>query len=195
MHVCILANAHRHRDTHSRTVLDGLPSFNCHAFPHWPHLVVFLRVTLASLFTSKLCAWPADCTFTSPCYPATAALVLGPPEIHSRHRTQRSLKKHQSTHVAPSICPFQRPCKPYNNIHPLEPGPEPPPGPSPTLLFLFSSTTLRFFHTVLSAVSEQVKSHSHLGAFALPGPSSQYSLSPDYLHACHSDLSFPLLKP
>lgn len=90
MHVCILANAHT--DTHSRTVRDGLPSFNCHAFPHWPHLVAFLRETLVSLFTSKLCAWPADCTFTSPCYPATAALVLGPPEIHSRHRTQRSLK-------------------------------------------------------------------------------------------------------
>ena len=82
MHVCILANAHTHTDTHSRTVRDGLPSFNCHAFPHWPHLVAFLRETLVSLFTSKLCAWPADCTFTSPCYPATAALVLGPPDTY-----------------------------------------------------------------------------------------------------------------
>ena len=83
MHACIRAHAHTHPDTHAHTVLDGLPSFNCHAFPHWPHLVAFLRGTLSSLFTSKLCAWPADCTFTSPCYPATAALVLGPPEIHS----------------------------------------------------------------------------------------------------------------
>lgn len=58
-----------------------------------------------------------------------------------------------------------------------------------------SAPPLWLFHTVPSAVPEQVKSHSHLGAFALPGPSSQYSLSPDYLHACHSDFSFPLLKP
>ena len=92
MHACIHTHAHTHSDTHAHTVLDGLPSFNCHAFPRWPHLVAFLSGALASLFTSKLCAWPADCTFTSPCYPATAALVLGPPEIHSQHRTQWSLK-------------------------------------------------------------------------------------------------------